>query len=308
MSNARDGSGRLTVRTKPFDDGEESLRTSLQTELRKAVAPWVVVVVGPDLGSRVRLDRSVTLGRDPEAELSLRDENISWRHARIEDRGGGEWVLVDLGSTNGTFVRGERTSEVRLFPGDRLLVGRTVVEFEQPDAIREGFHHEIERLLSVDELSGLWVKRRFDAELELRVAALLRGTLSCLSVLVMDMDGIKAINDTHGHDFGAFAIATCGQVLGKTLGERGFATRFGGDEFAATLVGVSKVDALEVAEELRRAVVEHPYQYRGETLNPGLSVGVATLPGDAQDAAGVFRAADAAMYRAKRTGKNRVST
>jgi diguanylate cyclase (GGDEF)-like protein len=294
------------LRTKPFDDSN-SLRAALQAELRKSVAPSLAVILGPDVGARVVLDRSVEMGRDPSCELPLNDDNVSWRHARVEDRGNGDWALVDLGSTNGTILDGQRCESAMLKPGNRIFIGKTVIELQQ-DALRDAQAAELERLISIDDLSGLWVRRRFDAQLASSVAAVLAGNVKALSVVVMDMDGVKAINDTHGHHMGAFVIGQAGHVIGKFVQGRGFATRFGGDEFAAALPGMTKDEAVALAESLRAAVVAHVYEKDGVRVCPGLSCGVATVPGDGADAEGVFRAADQAMYRAKRAGKNRVAT
>jgi diguanylate cyclase (GGDEF)-like protein len=132
--------------------------------------------------------------------------------------------------------------------------------------------------------------------------------VSTLSLIVMDMDGVKAINDTHGHAMGAFAIGETGGIIAAHVRRRGFATRFGGDEFAAAFLGTSKAEAVTIAEAIRVAVGEHVYEREGVRVRPGLSCGVATLPDDAGDAERLFQAADQAMYRAKRAGKNRVST
>jgi diguanylate cyclase (GGDEF)-like protein len=312
--DAKSGKGShraVRLKTKPFDDDSNSLRLALHAELRKKAAPSLVVVAGEDVGLRFTLDRSCDIGRDPGAEIPIRDENASWRHARVEDRGNLDWVVVDLGSTNGVLVNGEKVVEALLRPGDRVFVGKTIVEFQHQDAISAVFNEELDRLLSIDELSGLWVKRRFDAQLATAVSAVNSGTSPVVSVIVMDMDGVKAINDTHGHDMGAFVIGAGGHVIGSELGERApsaFATRFGGDEFAAALPGVAKSDAVVIAEAIRVAVVEHVYERAGVRVQPGLSCGVAAMPDDAPDAEGAFRAADQAMYRAKRGGKNRVAT
>jgi diguanylate cyclase (GGDEF)-like protein len=294
------------VRTVPLDDSN-SLRDALQRELRRSVAPSLAVILGPDVGGRVVIDRSVEVGRDPACELPLHDESVSWRHVRVEDQGSGEWAVVDLGSTNGILVNGQPTRGAPLRPGDRIFIGKTVLEMQQ-DALRDAQAAEVERLISIDDLSGLWVKRRFDAQLESSFAAVLAGTSQSLSVIVMDMDGVKGINDTHGHHMGAFVIGAAGHVMGKLVEGRGFATRFGGDEFAAALPGASKDDAVAFAEQVRAAVVAHVYEKDGVRVHPGLSCGVATAPGDAPDAPALFHAADQAMYRAKRGGKNRVCT
>jgi two-component system cell cycle response regulator len=302
--------GQGPLRTKPLAEAG-SLREALHAELLKTLHPSLLVVGGPDIGKRARLERSTEVGRDPDTLLPLADESVSWHHFRLEDRGAGEWALVDLGSTNGTIVNGTKMVEATLKPGDRIFVGNTIVEFQRQDAIQEGYAAELERLLSVDELSGLWVKRRFDAELVKAVVAMQAGSKDVgpvVTVIVMDLDGVKPINDTHGHHMGAFVIGEAGHVIGATLGARGFATRFGGDEFAAALPGVSKDEAVTIAESLRVAVSEHVYEKAGVRVYPGMSCGVASVPGDAEDAVSVFRAADQAMYRAKRAGKSRVST
>jgi diguanylate cyclase (GGDEF)-like protein len=295
------------LQTKPFDDDSTRLREELQRELRKSVAPSLAVILGPDVGARIVLHGSVETGRDPSCELPLHDENVSWRHARVEDRGCDEWAIVDLGSTNGTILNGQPCSGAILKPGDRIFIGKTVIEMQR-DAVRDAQAVELERLLLIDDLSGLWVRRRFDAQLESSVAAVLAGTVPTISVVVMDMDGVKAINDTHGHAFGAYAIGETGRVLGRVIGSRGFATRFGGDEFAAAFPAMPRETAVQVAEEMRAAVNAHTYEFRSVRLRPGLSCGVAAIPGEAPDAKTLFQAADEAMYRAKRAGKNRVST
>ncbi|HEX3771467.1 MAG TPA: GGDEF domain-containing protein [Polyangiaceae bacterium] len=297
----------VRLKTAPFSAEGEGLREQLQRELRKTVAPSLAVILGPDVGARVVLRQSVETGRDPACELPLHDDNVSWRHARIEDRGCDEWAIVDLGSTNGTLLNGQPCAGAILKPGDRIFIGKTVIEMQR-DPLRDAQAAEIDRLLSIDDLSGLWVRRRFDAQLEASVAAVLVGTVGALSLVVMDMDGVKAINDTHGHAWGAFAIGETGRVMARVIGQRGFATRFGGDEFAAAFPGVAKEAAVAIAEEMRAAVGAHVYEHRGVRLAPGLSCGVASLPGDAADAKALFQAADEAMYRAKRAGKNRVAT
>src|SRR5690349_4902257 len=118
MGGSETGSKRAPrLRTKPFDD-KDRFREALQEELRKSVSPSIVVVKGDEVGKRTTLARSIEVGRDPDCDLPVVDENVSWRHFRIEDRGGGELVVVDLGSTNGTLVNEVAASETPLKPGD----------------------------------------------------------------------------------------------------------------------------------------------------------------------------------------------
>jgi diguanylate cyclase (GGDEF)-like protein len=292
------------TRTAPLDDSGK-LRDALQSQLRQVAAPSLLVISGPDVGLRIRLHRSIDVGRDPTCALALRDENVSWRHVHVEDRGSGDWAVVDLASTNGTLVNGDEVSEAVLKNGDKVVIGKTILEFQIADALREGYNAELERLLHEDELSGLWVKRRFDAQLETVCAAVAAGSMPVASAAVMDLDGVKGINDTQGHHMGAFVIGEAGHILRERLVDLGFGTHFGGDEYAAS-PEIPKARAVELAEELRQAVVDHVYERAGVRVHPGMSCGVAAVPDDAADAEGVFRAADRATHRAKRAGKNRV--
>lgn len=266
--------------------------------------PVLVVIMGLDLGQRRRLDRSLTIGRNPESGFALTDPSVSWNHARIEDRGD-SWAVVDLGSTNGTFVNGTRVNEAILSPGDKLALSRTVVRFELQDAIEQSFDETVERMLNIDDLSGLYLRRRFDAELKTMLEAA-RTTSTPVGLLVMDLDGVKQINDTHGHLFGAYVIGEAGKVIGDTLGSRGIGSRFGGDEYSAALPGADLTQASAVAHEILQAINQHPFSYENVALHPGISIGVASFPESAQDQQDLFRRADEALYRAKQGGKNRV--
>src|SRR5580704_3996524 len=131
------------LKTKPFADDSNRLREELQRELRKSVAPSLAVILGPDVGVRIVLQASVETGRDPACELPLHDDNVSWRHARIEDRGCDEWAIVDLGSTNGTLLNGQPCAGAIVKPGDRIFIGKTVIEM-QKDPLRDAQAAEID--------------------------------------------------------------------------------------------------------------------------------------------------------------------
>jgi diguanylate cyclase (GGDEF)-like protein len=267
--------------------------------------PVLVVISGNEMGARVRVDKNVLIGRDPSADLVLTDAGVSWQHARLEDRGD-SWALVDLGSTNGTAVNGQKRAECVLAANDKLVFGRTLVRFEVQDALEQAYDEQVERMLTIDDLSGLFVRRKFDAELGLLLeAAKAKG--SAVGLLVMDMDGIKKINDTHGHLFGAYTIGEAGHVIGRVIGPRGIASRFGGDEFSAAFPALDAAGTAALGEEIRAAIAEHHFEREGVRLAPGISVGAASFPENAPDAATLFQRADEALYRAKQGGRNRVS-
>ncbi len=291
-------------RTLRLDDA-----TPFQEEVAKSVRahyrPCVVVMSGARVGEKIVLEGSSTVGRNPDAEIRLTDAGVSWEHAYIEDRAG-SWAVVDKGSTNGTLVNGERVEERALSHGDKVVFGATMVRFEVQDAADQAFDEMVARLLNVDDLTGLYLRRRFDTELRMLLHEA-SATGQPLGMLVMDLDGIKIINDTHGHAFGAHTIAEAGRVIGDVLDGRGIACRWGGDEFLAALPRCDAAGALAIGEEVHAAIAAHHFEKDGVVLSPGISIGAAAYPEEASDAETLFKYADDAMYRAKRAGKNRVS-
>jgi diguanylate cyclase (GGDEF)-like protein len=126
-----------------------------------------------------------------------------------------------------------------------------------------------------------------------------------LSLLFIDLDGFKGVNDTHGHLFGSRALVEAAAVIRGSARETDVVARFGGDEFALVLPDTGSDGAFAVGERIRERVAAHKF-LAGDGLDIHLtvSVGVATLPDVAASADELMQAADKAMYRVKDAGKN----
>jgi diguanylate cyclase (GGDEF)-like protein len=127
--------------------------------------------------------------------------------------------------------------------------------------------------------------------------------------VVLDLDNFKAVVDRYGHLAGSRSIAQIGRIIGRLVRPGDVAARFGGDEFVIVLPDTDATHAYPLAESIRKAI-EACEWLEGEDVDLSgvtASVGFATFPVHATDAEGLFRQADAAMYAAKRSGKNRVS-
>ena len=293
------------LRTLRLDD-DAKLRQEVVRAVKSATRPVLVVLSGTELGKRKSVEGNILVGRDPAADLSLAEAGVSWQHARIEDRGD-SWAVVDLGSTNGTSVNGNVLhGEHTLAPNDKLVFGTTVVRFEMQDAADQAYDELVSRLMNIDDLSGLLLRRKFDAELALLIERA-RAESQPVGMLVMDLDGVKKINDTHGHLFGAYVIGEAGRLIGRVLGERGIAARFGGDEYIAAVLGANVAATEAIGAEVLAAIQAHTFEREGVTLKPGISIGVASLPESADSQEALFQRADEALYRAKQAGKGRVS-
>jgi diguanylate cyclase (GGDEF)-like protein len=290
-------------RTLPASESPD-LANEVRRRIKAPHRPVLVVLSGNEMGKRVVVERSLLIGRDPDADLMLTDALVSWHHARIEDRGD-SWTLVDLDSTNGVIVNGVALSERVLASNDQIVIGGTAISFELQDAVKQAFNESVEHMLNIDDLSGLFVRRKFDSELE-RLVNVARQQKESLVLLVMDLDGVKKINDTHGHLFGAYVIGEAGRVIARVIQGQGVGCRFGGDEYLAALSELDADGGVEVAQNILDAIGRHPFKKDGIALAPGISIGVAAFPEDAADPTSLFEAADKALYRAKQSGKNRV--
>jgi diguanylate cyclase (GGDEF)-like protein len=169
-----------------------------------------------------------------------------------------------------------------------------------------------------DDLTGLHNLRSFERQLSAMIRAT-RARGGSLSLLVLDLDRLKSLNDTYGHLTGAEAVRTVGHVLESGLPPDAVACRYGGDEFVVGIPGRSQADVLAIADRLCRAVNETAPTLAGKYFPEGtlsISVGVAhrrwaadspELRPDDQAGESLFRAADAALYDAKSRGRNQVS-
>jgi len=181
------------------------------------------------------------------------------------------------------------------------------VRFSLANEIEVGFHQELVQLVSTDPLTGLESKRYFDDALDNALISARRRKGKPLSGMMMDMDGIKPINDTDGHLFGAYCIGTAGRIMGRVIGTAGHICRFGGDEFIAFLPGHDRLVSLEMAERVRMAIENAGMEKDGISLRPTISIGVALFPHHAEEVLDLVATADQALYRAKAEGKNKVS-
>lgn len=158
----------------------------------------------------------------------------------------------------------------------------------------------LSELATTDALTGLRNRRAFDHSLQLEWAIVERRTTP-LSLLVLDVDHFKRINDTYGHDAGDKVLLAIAQVLSGCARVIDIVARVGGEEFAVILPNTDAVGALGVAERMRNAVARADWLGHPTTI----SIGAATLQ-DQEDAGGLYARADAALYTAKTAGRNRV--
>jgi two-component system cell cycle response regulator len=269
--------------------------------------PVLIVLRGGQLGRRYLLnEHSLVLGRRETRSTIVipSDPEISGAHCRIQYNAERDvWMIADLRSTNGTWVNGERVRGAQLHDGDKILLGQTILKFTFHDVIEAQFYQDIDRMMNFDELTNLAVLRLFNERFR-------QALDSCaaegkpLAVLMMDMDGLKHINDTYGHHIGAQTIRAAGHLLGSIIQPQGLVTRFGGDEFTAFSVGHNRAQGLALGEFIRTTIKTQPFEFDGIRVYPTMSIGVAAFPQDGDTCEKLTRRADEALYRAKAAGRD----
>lgn len=297
------------VRSDLPDHDATVVSTSAKFEASVREVPALVVVQGAEIGRHYPLRRSrIVFGRGEEADIVLRDKKISRAHAKIDSlRVGGETVyrLTDLESTNHVFVNGRQIATTLLSAGDKIHLGDVVLKFELQDAIDAKFHTEIRNRIRYDELTGLLTYDSFRTALGWELARNANSVTGC-SVVMMDLDDFKKLNDTWGHLAGSFVLREVGALIRGNLRHFDVAARYGGEEFVAYLPETESAEAWVAADRLRQVMADHDFRHQERSIHLTISMGISHFPEDGRELEPLIQVADERLYRAKREGKDRV--
>ena len=261
---------------------------------------------GTGMGTRYPIaDRPLVLGRGGDCEIRINDHSVSRRHARIQPGADG-YYAVDLQSTNGTYVNDGPASMIKLKDGDYLRVGNCIYRFLMGGNVEAEYHEEIYRLTIIDALTDIHNKRYFLEFLDRELARSARHDRP-LSIIMLDLDRFRLINEDLGHLGGDFTLRELAlRIKGNIRREELFA-RYGGEEFAIVLPETNLEGATILGDRLIKVVAERPFQYEDKSYPVTISAGVVTTQGEKNITTGeLIRRADEKLYQAKREGRNRV--
>ncbi len=296
-----------------FKDQTTSASQTVLTEVGEARSPsrdpadaCLVIIYGQEMGRRVRVTTEpLIIGRSPKCEVQIDQESVSRNHCEIRFDGR-EFLVTDLGSTNGTYVNDHAIDGGgRLRHGDQLKVGRTILKFIVGDNVEVEYHEEIYRLMTTDGLTQLNNKRYFEEMLDREVARAKRYKRA-FSLVIFDIDHFKAINDRLGHLAGDAILRQLGAVLLGRLRVNDVLARVGGEEFALITPEVGLEGARELGAKINRLIADTRFEFEGTQIDVTVSVGVAEWDPAFEDAFQLFQAADDKMFEAKRAGRNQV--
>jgi diguanylate cyclase (GGDEF)-like protein len=307
------GTGKLGSAATPVID-ESTLKSSGLFGGQICKVPMLTFLSGEALGKDLPLvQHQVTIGRGEESDLLIMDPSVSRRHVRLTcrkiiDKGKGEdirVVLEDLASKNGTLVNYQRVHKAVLKSGDKICLGRVILRFEYRDLADQSFFNEIYRLATTDGLTLLLNKATILRELTHEVTKRLRYHRP-LSLVVLDVDNFKSLNDTFGHLMGDRALQVIAEILRQNLRRQDKAGRFGGEEFLIVLPETGAKGAIALAERIRQDLQKSLAEKLSLPRKVTASFGVACCNANCRDTESLISNADAALYRAKARGKNRV--
>ncbi len=291
--------------------------TGAPTELVDACMV-VLYPPGPLMGRRLALEKDVyVIGRSAETDVQIERDAISRKHARVirAERG---WRVEDLGSTNGVYVNDQRLDGGRghtLQDGDIVKIGDAILKFLSGENVEAAYHEEIYQLTIVDGLTGLANKRHFLEFLDREVAAAARYGHP-ISLIMMDLDHFKNVNDSHGHLVGDLVLKELAARVKSRVRREDLAARYGGEEFAIILTHTEEAGARAFAEAVRRLVRATPFSFDGTSITCTVSLGVASLASLEQPTSptelrsvritDLIKIADERLYQAKESGRDKV--
>jgi two-component system cell cycle response regulator len=299
----------------PYDDDERPTRPG-----DLAVAPAAVrtvaedhalltVLTGVNAGEVFTLNGDeIHLGRGKDADVHLDGVGISRKHARIIRIAGGRRILEDLGASNGVLVNGRRIDRVELANGDRVQLGSVVVlRFALVDGHERALAYQLYEGSTRDALTRTYNRRYLNERVAEEISYSRRHDTR-LSMVILDLDHFKRINDLHGHLAGDMVLQIVAAQLQRIIRKEDVLARYGGEEFVILLRGIEHKNVGILAERLRRAVETLSIPWESGPLRVAISLGVVSLheciPNASLEA--LVQLADERLYKAKSEGRNRV--
>lgn len=299
----------------PLDD-TRAIESETRSQKERALStephrrPVLVVIDGKQMSDRFILTRrEVVIGRDSDVDIIFNDGRVSRRHAKItwenieNETEDPQCRIDDLQSRNGIMVNGQRIRTQTLRDGDRILIGTTLVGYYVKDDQELSLDQKLLTMATTDSLTGLANRLFFQTEARREIHRSVRYGRP-LSIIVLDLDHFKSVNDTFGHAAGDTVLRQLARILVVTMREGDVIGRVGGEEFAVLLPETNLEGAIASAERLRQRVGSHVFRHQDTSIQVTVSLGVAQHSSQYKKWEAFFEAADKALYEAKANGRN----
>lgn len=297
-------------------DGREAVRLEEEANKEAMASASLIGLAGAAFGRRFPLATEfVTIGRaEDECGLVIADSGVSRVHAAIRSTARGH-VISDCGSTNGIRVDGSVVDAAELRDGAHIEIGSSILKYVRLTTIERDFHDTLAALARTDELTGVDNRRTLLEYLRAEVARAARHERA-LSVIAVDIDHFKSVNDLWGHAAGDRVLVAVAERMKSTARVADRVGRIGGEEFVIVTPDTPLLAAAGMAERVRSTVASDPIHIGDDTIRVTASFGVSALgevPASVtrtfdpdQIARALVEQADKRLYAAKEAGRNRV--
>ncbi len=253
------------------------------------------------------IDKEFTIGRAPENDVCIRDKSVSQRHARVILTSAGAVFVEDLGSTNGTYVNGEKVVRHALWDGDKVRIGpHHVLKFcyqvnAAPEAAGNG-----EADASRDALTGVYARQYALMQIDKDfIRAKMRH--QDLALLLFEVDGFEEIKETYGPGTGDMVLHGIAKVVGSVLRREDVFSRYDNHTFAVLLRNQTEAAVVVLAQRIGRVVKCHPFLHNGGKIRVTVSIGISSLTRNMKNAMDLIGEVQAYLDTAKRTGRDTIN-
>jgi diguanylate cyclase (GGDEF)-like protein len=292
-------------KVRPKDETTRIIPGKIATTSASLSHECLVEIYGENLGKRYVLSHSpLHIGRGLDSDIPIGSDAVSRRHAEVQRRESG-WVVIDLESTNGTWVNERSVTEALLNAGDHIQIGDTIFKYLAGNHIEGLYFEEIYRMMIYDGLTGVYNRRYLNDFLEREFSRARRHGRD-LSVVFVDLDNFKDINDNFGHLAGDHVLKRVARAFGDRIRREEIVGRYGGDEFLVVIPESNLKDIVQFAEIIKSRIETQDIEFDNERIHVTVSVGIAVLAEGMERYEDLLARADKRLYDAKRAGKNRV--
>jgi two-component system cell cycle response regulator len=287
---------------------EDDRITPVEASDRPAM-PCIVHISGAltDTVYWLSADKELKIGRAPENDLCIRDQSVSQFHARVVLTPKGAVFVQDLGSTNGTFVNGEKVVRHTLWDGDKIHIGRQqVLKFcFQADAQPESAGSS-KTDATRDALTGVYAKQYALTRIEKDfIQAKMRH--QDLALLMFDVDSFEEIREAHGPGTCDMVLREVAKVVSSVLRREDIFARYDEHTFSVLLRYQTEAAVVALAQRIGRVVKYHPFLHEGKKIRVTLSLGISSLARKMKNAMDLISEVQACLEKARRAGHDTIN-
>ena len=292
----------------------EDVEFTIYADQQKRQVASLIQYSGARVGKCYHLDLSFPLhiaGRSHDADIRIDEQSVSRKHVQFKQCDS-DISVQDLGSANGTYLNDKKlTGSVILRDGDFLRLGTVLLKFFTQSNIDGIIQDKIYRMATIDAGTQIFNKKYATDTLETEIK-LHRNRRQPLSIIYLDLDHFKRVNDTYGHNAGDLVLRETAKVVSSHIRKDDTLGRFGGEEFIIILPNSNIDTCRELAERLRRAIASHVFIFQQEDgteieHRQTISLGVYQLDNTATTVESFLEKADQNLYTSKNSGRNRVT-